>query len=743
MGIIKLTEKPIGSNPSTNTHFVVTQPETVDGITKESVRRLNRAQVIDDTLSTAGMAADAKAVGDEIGVLKAKLNILYLYGDESEIQTNWENRDKAKMKFRYVFVHSDTNEQKNGWCYLKLQGQTSIVNPKHNFNIQFFKDPEYKNKDKTNYYDFGKHPKFTIKANYIDYSQARNIVSAKLWGDVVHSRKDMRAELSDAPNHGAVDGYPIILMMNDRYYGLYTFNMPKEDWMLGLDEDNPMTIAVGAENGGNTNLFKSVGVSNWTVEVPDAWTSYTDETSGVTVNSQAGFLAMLDFVVNSTDEEFVANIGEYFNLASLIDYYIYTYCVANCDTFEKNQLLCSWDCGKTWYFTAYDMDETFGIGLTGPTGFDVDPLTTRDNRLFKRLETLFSAEIYSRYAVLRESIFSNSYMIREFELFFKHFPDKSKETDYNLWNTKNKDRSSIEFFENYIINRMMWCDEKFEAMNPDFVACTGITLDSTSLEFDEVGDVVTLTATPTPENQTQSVVWSSSDPAVATVNNGVVTIVADGECTITVTCGSHSDTCDISVSTVTLPEGYTKIPCVVVNGVGFDTMYVPNANTEVLYKVDNSTASTNTGRCILGSAQSSGYDFLTYNYPTGLWAVTRGGHIVRPSVGTLTRTAHKYRVTANGEGYIDDNLVSSDFTDGGNDTYKMTAIFGGNRYNLNNGGIRSNEAFTGDSVYYLKVYESGSLLLHYVPCVNSENVVGFYEVVNGTFHTSSAFSVPS
>lgn len=74
MGIIKLTEKPIGSNPSTNTHFVVTQPETVDGITKESVRRLNRAQVIDDTLSTAGMAADAKAVGDKIGVLKAELN---------------------------------------------------------------------------------------------------------------------------------------------------------------------------------------------------------------------------------------------------------------------------------------------------------------------------------------------------------------------------------------------------------------------------------------------------------------------------------------------------------------------------------------------------------------------------------------------------------------------------------------------------------------------------------------------
>lgn len=87
MGIIKLTEKPIGSNPSTNTHFVVTQPETVDGITKESVRRLNRNQVIDDTLSTAGMAADAKAVGDEIGVLKVDL------GDLSNLETE----DKSNL----------------------------------------------------------------------------------------------------------------------------------------------------------------------------------------------------------------------------------------------------------------------------------------------------------------------------------------------------------------------------------------------------------------------------------------------------------------------------------------------------------------------------------------------------------------------------------------------------------------------------------------------------------------------
>ena len=56
------------------------------------------------------------------------------------------------------------------------------------------------------------------------------------------------------------------------------------------------------------------------------------------------------------------------------------------------------------------------------------------------------------------------------------------------------------------------------------------------------GDVVEVTATVTPSNATDcSVVWASSDETVATVTNGVITAVGEGETIVTVTANGKAD----------------------------------------------------------------------------------------------------------------------------------------------------------------------------------------------------------
>ena len=81
-----------------------------------------------------------------------------------------------------------------------------------------------------------------------------------------------------------------------------------------------------------------------------------------------------------------------------------------------------------------------------------------------------------------------------------------------------------------------------------------ITLSSTSLSLKE-GDSHKLTATVTPSDATDSqVTWSSSDPSVATVSDqGEVTAVRAGNCTITATAGSKSAACTVTVSTQEIP----------------------------------------------------------------------------------------------------------------------------------------------------------------------------------------------
>ncbi len=78
---------------------------------------------------------------------------------------------------------------------------------------------------------------------------------------------------------------------------------------------------------------------------------------------------------------------------------------------------------------------------------------------------------------------------------------------------------------------------------------SGITLNKTTATV-KVGETVTLTATPA-----EGVTWSSSDTAVATVANGVVTGVAAGTATITATDGTNSATCTVTVTAATTEPG--------------------------------------------------------------------------------------------------------------------------------------------------------------------------------------------
>ena len=82
-------------------------------------------------------------------------------------------------------------------------------------------------------------------------------------------------------------------------------------------------------------------------------------------------------------------------------------------------------------------------------------------------------------------------------------------------------------------------------------AITGIVLDKSEMTLysNASPSSETLTASLEPAGITGKVTWTSSDPAVATVDeNGVVTAVANGTATITASIGDLSATCEVTVT---------------------------------------------------------------------------------------------------------------------------------------------------------------------------------------------------
>lgn len=79
------------------------------------------------------------------------------------------------------------------------------------------------------------------------------------------------------------------------------------------------------------------------------------------------------------------------------------------------------------------------------------------------------------------------------------------------------------------------------------VEVTGITLDEASISI-EKGDTATLTATILPKGAEGTVTWLSSNPAVATVNNGEVIGLTEGTTNVVATVGSFNATCVVTVT---------------------------------------------------------------------------------------------------------------------------------------------------------------------------------------------------
>ncbi len=83
------------------------------------------------------------------------------------------------------------------------------------------------------------------------------------------------------------------------------------------------------------------------------------------------------------------------------------------------------------------------------------------------------------------------------------------------------------------------------------IVVTSVSLDKTELAL-LVGETELLTATVLPEKaNNKNVTWTTSDAAVATVENGLVTAIGNGEATITVTTvdGGFVDSCTVTVTT--------------------------------------------------------------------------------------------------------------------------------------------------------------------------------------------------
>lgn len=337
---------------------------------------------------------------------------LYLEGNISAMDTK---EDVRNIQVRY----ENGPKSFQGYAELKIQGMTSVAYDKKNYTIKLFKDDAHNNKLRVNF-GWGSENKYCLKANWVDKTHARNIVTANIVTDV----QKKYGVLTTSPANGATDGFPIEVYENGRFLGLYTMNIPRDAWMYAMERNNPNHIVVCAEDWYPTNLFQALpDFTAWAIE-----NGTPDEATLQKLN------VLFDFVMNSSDEEFRKQFEDHMNLDAALNYYVLSDFAYLRDNRAKNMVLATYD-GVKWYPVLYDLDTSWGVRWNGLEVLDYEntPFYMEICQLWARLRKCFPNELAERYFELRQDILTKESIMRRFEEFRTEVPEELFAKEEERW----------------------------------------------------------------------------------------------------------------------------------------------------------------------------------------------------------------------------------------------------------------------------------------------------------------------
>ena len=381
------------------------------------------------------------------------------------------------------FNYDDGNHKVNGYIQIGIQGNSSKNYPKKNYKIKMYSDAQYKNKLKWRpQADWDKNFKYNLKANYIDPTQARNLVNAKLFKAAIASTPLQFSEQSNlykAQGLSQMEGFPIILNLNGNFHGLYTFNTKKDDKPFGLNNEQVGNEAIEFDQDG----FQPFAKPDNQIDGKAFATAINDRPTDLLSNN---FKKFANFINQSSDDDFKNHLKDYIDVKSVINCYIWGNLSQMEDWDNKSLILLTWDNGTHWYLTMYDMDSTWGFFWDGtPTVEQTDGDTNNQwknvarwsldpnnlgseakggvNFLFQRIYKTFKSEIKEQYTALRSNVWSNVRIIEAFKHFINQIPDAVYQQDQNRWNLNLANKyADFETLQKMILERCTAMDNFIE-----------------------------------------------------------------------------------------------------------------------------------------------------------------------------------------------------------------------------------------------------------------------------------------
>lgn len=372
-------------------------------------------------------------------------------------------------------------EPTNSFAKVKWRGGSTNTADKHKRNYKIKTLNEKGKKQEISLLGMREDNNWILDAGQIDLFRLRNRIATEIWNDFAtkpyYASKEPKAK-------SGVTGKVVEVILNNEYRGIYSLTeaMDRKELKLKKYDDKNQEF--------HGQLWK---VSSWdkatfwdidkdydnTQETWHAFETKYPDIDDVNPTDYSPLYEAIDFVVNSNDETFKKEVGDYFDIPVLIDYQLFQETLKPVDNNGKNMYWGIYDVAKSKKLTLaiWDLDASVGQDWHCSTPLHPDyvlpntDLGVKDGfNLYHRLSSLnvdnYNEKVASRYQELRKTYFSEENLISRYQGYYDMLVKSGAASREECKWSKDSDiggyplnfKSEIEYIKNWIINRLNYLD---------------------------------------------------------------------------------------------------------------------------------------------------------------------------------------------------------------------------------------------------------------------------------------------
>lgn len=358
------------------------------------------------------------------------------------------------------FIYSDESQILISKIGIELRGGSSQKFPKKTYDIEFWKDNEGSDNYNVQFGDLRSDDDWILDALYNEPLRLRSYIAHKLW-----LKMHTPSYLIDEPKAKAgADVNYVEMFLNGKYKGVYN---------LSEQVDKKQLKIKSFKNVIRGELYKGV---SWGApafrRLPDynndsrEWSGYEMKfPKEKDITDWSNLYQFTDFVINSSNLEFVDTIWDRFDIENYSNYFLFVNLIKARDNLGQNIYVAKYKADEPYFYVPWDLDGSFGTIWNGANNNNSKSILR--NGFMERVIDLnpndFSSAISKKWFAYRDNIFNYDELSDTITTTYNFLlENKIYERESIVYNNYTYNKGDLSYMLNWLDRRLSYLDGYFK-----------------------------------------------------------------------------------------------------------------------------------------------------------------------------------------------------------------------------------------------------------------------------------------